>query len=181
MFLFSKGIKLIKIGNVKLSIDSKHYIIYDPLNLNLLEYDLKGKFKRIVLKAEEHLGNVLAFDFTGDHIITSEVIFNKRTLLEVQRAKAKSQMNLRLGIKLNDGFCSKAEENAKNISKAHVFKMKLFRYMDCPCHRNMDTTINLNEYSKTVKSATDLGHFQKSLSFLENDDFGVDFMKSQQF
>lgn len=155
--------------------DSKHYIIYDALNLNLLEYDLEGKFKRVVLKAEEHLGNVLAFDFAGDHIITSEVIFNKRSLLEVQRAKAKSQMNLRLGVKLNDGLSSRAEENAKNISKAHVFKLKLFKYMDCPCHKNMETTMNLNEFSKTTKSAT----FQKSLSFLENDDF--DFMKSQQF
>ncbi len=145
-----------------------------------MEYDLKGKFKRIVLKAEEHLGNVLAFEFNGDHIVTSEVVFNKRTLLEVQRAKAKSLANLRMGAEATNGQTAD-EAKTKNISKAHVFKLRLFRYMDCPCHKNMDSTVDLKEYSKQIDSACKDGHFQRSLNFLENDDFNYSFAKSLHF
>ncbi len=62
-----QGIRLTRVTSVKLSLDSKHFLIFDSLNLNLLEFDLSGRFTRIVLKAEERLGQVLAFDFNESH------------------------------------------------------------------------------------------------------------------
>jgi hypothetical protein len=126
-----QGIRLTRVTSVKLSLDSKHFLIFDSLNLNLLEFDLSGRFTRIVLKAEERLGQVLAFDFNGDHLVTSEIDPNKRSLLEEERKRTKSSQDLSL-----EGTLSEIER--RKLSKAHVFKLRTFRYMECQCHRHLD-------------------------------------------
>ena len=68
------GICLSKTLWIKLSLDFQYLMLFDAINANLLEFDLNGKFKRIIIKAEERLGNCLAMDFSGDrqHLFVSE-------------------------------------------------------------------------------------------------------------
>ena len=128
------GISLTKVGAIKLSLDLRHLLIYDSMNLCLLEYDMTGKFKKVILKSENHLGNLLAFDFSSDrqHIITTEVELLKRSvdldeptlieMLESTNPLEKEYLSL-----------------MKKRSKKYVFKLKTFRYQDCMCHRHLNT------------------------------------------
>lgn len=173
---YSPGIKLNRIGCVKLSIDSKHFLVFDALNLNLLEYDCQGEFQRIVLKAEEHLGKVLAFDFNGDHLVTSEIFTNRNSIFDYQKKKNISTNLSKSAIGLHDES-TRHETHKRELSKAHNFKLKLFRYMNCQCHKHLDVNQSLNEFRKLPKSGVDL---RKSLSVIENDDFET-FAKSLHF
>ena len=76
---YSESVCLADVKLIRLAMDPNYLIIYDSLNLNLLEFDLKGKFHRIVLKAENHLSNVLAFDYSSDkqHLISCDFEINR--------------------------------------------------------------------------------------------------------
>ncbi len=130
-----------------MSLDSKHFMIFDSLNLNLLEFDLNGKFSRIVLKAEERLGQVLAFDFNGDNLVSSELVWNKRGILE---QKCKSSLDLN---KLNDGLTWSETEKIK-LSTAHLFKLKKFSLAES------NETTNNHQTAKEYET-----NFTKSFNF----------------
>ncbi len=133
------GICLVRIAVVKLSLDLKHFLIYDALNINLLEYDLNGRFVRIIIKAEERLGNILSFDFSGDrqHIITSEIHFNKRNISTTNRTN-KQLINI-----------SNIDLHQRNRSMANLFKLRIYKFMNCECHRNMNKRPTLNDLAKS--------------------------------
>ena len=151
------GICLCRIGIVKMSLDLKHFLIYDALNINLLEYDLKGNFKRIVLKAEERLGNLLAFDFSGDrqHLISYEIHFSRR--------KIPNQSNKFVS--------SEQQQQQRNRSMAHLFKLRTYKHTNCECHRNMNKKENLNDFAKN-------NQFNQSYNFLSNEPSITTFSKS---
>jgi len=124
------GICLTKISCIRLSLDLKKIWLFDTININLLEYDLNGNFLRIVLKAENHLGSVLAFDFSGDrqHLVTSECSIDH----SLSRKRANKGLN--------------AQSTRTNLSNQNfVFKLKSYMYRDCECHRHLNS-------SKTSKS-----------------------------
>lgn len=151
------GICLSRIGIVKLSIDLKHFLVYDTLNVNLLEYDLNGIFIRIILKAEERLGNLLAFDFSGDrqHLITSEIHFNKRKITQTKSA----------------GNISAFEQQQRNRSNAHVFKLRIYKYTNCECHRSLNKHETLKDFAKS-------NNLNQSFNFLSNEPSIATFSKS---
>ena len=76
---YSDSVCLSDIKLMRLAMDPNYLIVYDSLNLNLLEFDLQGRFSRIVLKAENHLSNLLAFDYSSDkqHLITCDFQVNR--------------------------------------------------------------------------------------------------------
>ena len=76
---YSDSVSLSDIKLMRLAMDPNYLIVHDSLNLNLLEFDLQGKFHRIVLKAENHLSNLLAFDYSSDkqHLITCDFQVNR--------------------------------------------------------------------------------------------------------
>jgi hypothetical protein len=152
---YMPGICLCRIGIVKISLDLKNFLIYDALNINLLEYDLKGNFKRIVLKAEERLGNLLAFDFSGDrqHLISYEVHFNRRKIPNQSKK-----------------FIS-SEQHQRNISMSCLFKLRTYKHANCECHRNMNKKENLNDFAKN-------NQFNQSYHFLSNEPSITTFSKS---
>jgi hypothetical protein len=131
--IYYPGISLSKIGSIKLSLDMRSLLIYDLQNVNILEYDLNGEFKRILLKGENHLGNVLSFDFSSDrqHLVTAEVELLERrpdlhepTLLEI--------------FENNDPHRYEFHTKQKNRSKIFNFKLKTFRHAECRCHMHLD-------------------------------------------
>jgi hypothetical protein len=126
------GISLRRIGYVKLTLDMKNLLIYDAINLCLLEYDLNGEFKRIVLRAGNHLSNLMALDFSSDrqHLVTAEVElrekkvdFDEPTLEEIYENE--------------DPHAHEHLTKMKTRSKMYTFKLKTIRYQDCPCHRTL--------------------------------------------
>lgn len=152
---YMPGICLARIGIVKLTLDLKHFLIFDTLNVNLLEYDLNGNFLRIILKAEERLGNLLAFDFSGDrqHLITSEIHFNKR--------------------RINPGkSVASLEQLQRNASMTHLFKLRTYKFMTCECHRYMEKHESLHEIAKNNTMMT------QSFNFLSNEPSIATFSKS---
>ena len=174
------GITLERIDRVKLSLDSMHFLIFDSVNLNLLEYELNGKFSRIVLKAEERLGNVLDFEFSGEHIITSEVATNKQTMYQV---RLKSTPPSLTQIKDAMGY---QDLKKRLLSKTHVFKLKTFKYMDCDCHKSMNKRPNLQELAKFgADSKHEMSNINnrivRSVSLIDNDDFETNFANSMNF
>lgn len=154
------GICLVRIAVVKLSLDLKHFLIYDALNINLLEYDLNGRFIRIIIKAEERLGNILSFDFSGDrqHIITSEIHFNKRNISTTN--KTNKQL-----IKI-----SNIDLQQRNRSMANLFKLRIYKFMNCECHRNMNKRPTLNDLAKSNQMSQSF--------FLSNEQSMATFSKS---
>lgn len=138
------GISLAAVGQIKLSLDLQSLIIFDTINLNLLEYDINtGRFKRIILKAENYLSNVLAFDFSTDrqHLLSVEVDYNKKFYFS-QVAPASDR-----GID---------QKNLLNLN-CYNFKMKLYKYMDCECHRSrLDNSKNRSTLDKSVDLNDDL-------------------------
>lgn len=154
---------------MKLSLDSKHYVLFDNLNLNLLEFNLEGKFTRILLRGEEHLGQVLAFDFNGDHLITSEIISNAQSLLQAQR---KMQSAIKLG--QANGELPYNEIHQRVLANTHVFRLKTFAYMDCACHKHLASE------SKTSRSNDNKRSNTASVGY-GGDDFDSMFAKSINF
>ena len=130
---YMPGICLAKSLWIKLSLDFQNIIIYDSINANLLEYDLNGKFCKILLKAEEKLGHVLAIDFSGDrqHLVVTEFEFN--TIKCVLNNFKPTDTSLYNELKI-----SSRDINMRNRSAMYIFKLKLYRYRECECHRHMD-------------------------------------------
>jgi len=105
------GVCLTRIGQIRLGLNLKSLVIFDVCNLSLLEYELDGTFKSILLRAEDYLGNVLAFNFTSDqlHLVTVEVASNQIMSHLIKR-------------KNHSGF---------------DFKIRTYKIMECDCHKNM--------------------------------------------
>lgn len=166
-----------RVERVKLSLDSMHFLIFDRVNLNLLEYELNGEFKRIVLKAEERLGNVLDFDFNGEHLITSEVATNKQSLYQVRLKSTPTSMTQIIDASGHHDL------KKRMLSKVNVFKLKTFKYMDCDCHKNLNKRPNLQELAKFgADSKQDFSNkIVRSVSLIDNDDFETNFAKSINF
>ena len=157
------GISLNKPTNLKLSLDFQYLLIYDSVNFNLLEYKFDGKLNKLLLKAEEHLGNVLGMDFSGDrnHLVTTEFEINPRYSL----LKPKSEPNK----KDDSNEMSSHEVDFRKRSLAYVFKLKSYRYRDCECHRHLvpksksrismgNRSANFNQSSNNFSSISDSGN-----------------------
>lgn len=164
------GITLTKVGPIKISLDLRNILIYDAINLNLLEFDFYGSFRRIVLRAENYMGNVLAFDFSSDrqHLVTAElelternVDFSEPTLIE------QFEKNIKL---------SQEEEYVlaqKKRSQLFKFKFKTLRYMDCACHRHLCGKRKLTARSRSsANSGNAKSNNPSSFSFY-NDSFNL--------
>lgn len=127
---------------LRLSLDLKSLLIYDTVNVNLLEYDLSGKFSKIVLKAENCLGNMLSFDFSGDrqHMVTCEVQQDKKSSMIDSFVEAKPE---------KDNLEYKKDFSIKFRSRNHIFKLKLYRYKDCECHRKAQPKSRLTMFNRS--------------------------------
>lgn len=124
------GICLSKIGHVRLGIDLTSLVIYDVQNLNLLVYDLaSGAFRSILLRAEEYLGNVLAFAFTADqlHLVALEVAA-VRNLLHLDRRHHQARAS---------PSSMMSHSSPSSLSAGFEYKLKLYKFMECECHKNM--------------------------------------------
>lgn len=129
------GICLSKIGQLKIGVDSKSLVIFDVGNLNMLVYGMDGKFRSILLRAEEYLGNVMAFSFTGDqlHIVTVEF-----TAMTMMANNLKNDLN------------SEAKKCLSSTS-GFEFKLRLYKIMECECHKNLVNKRNIyHEREKTA-------------------------------
>ena len=126
------GICLSTFNSIKFSIDLKKIIIFDKVNLNLIEFDLlTGKYVKVLIKAENNMANVLDFDFSGNrlHLVCIEAEANKRF-----------------------SFCSKStadlsiQAKSRFKSRGFNFKIKIYKFRDCDCHttqtKSMLTLIN---------------------------------------
>ena len=130
---YMPGICLIRSLWIKLSLDFQNIILYDSLNANLLEYDLNGKFCKILLKAEEKLGHVLALDFSGDrqHLLVTE--FEINTVKCVLNNFKPTDMSRFKELKM-----PMEDIKMRSRSAMYIFKLKLYRHRECECHRHMD-------------------------------------------
>ena len=128
---YKPGICLSQASCLKLSQDYKKFFIFDQLNLNLIEYNLKGQFERIILTAEDGLSNVLSFDYSGDreHLVTSEALFNKFK----QNTTANSLITSKLSFNQSSNF-NKQNQNLIRRSWPYEFRLKVYKYKDCNCH-----------------------------------------------
>ena len=137
------GIYLTKSLWIKLSLDFQYLIMLDSVNSNLLEYDLNGKFSKILIKAEERLGNVLAIDFSGDrqHMVAVE--------FEIDTNKSLTKNFDSISANYRKIGLSTKEIRLRNRSASYVFKLKLYRYRDCECHRHLDSR-NRNKLNKSA-------------------------------
>jgi hypothetical protein len=141
---YQPGICLYHASSFKLSKDNKKLLVFDQLNLNLIEYNLNGQFERILLKAEDGLSNLLSFDFSGDrqHLVTSEALFNKFKL----NSTASSNKKYFSITKKNDFLIKR--------SWPYEFRLKVFKYKNCECHYASNskpassrlTSLNRNTY-----------------------------------
>lgn len=126
------GICLSKFNCIKFSVDLKQIIIFDIVNLNLIEFDyMTGKYVKVIMKAENNMANVLDFEFSGNrlHLVCIEAETNKRF-----------------------SFCSESMADLRNQAKSKFksrgfnFKIKIYKYRDCDCHttrtKSMVTLIN---------------------------------------
>ncbi|CAF0907156.1 unnamed protein product [Brachionus calyciflorus] len=116
------GVCLTRFNSLKFTLDLKGLLLYDIVNLSLLEFDHhSGKFVRILLKAENHLTNLLNFDFSGNrqHLVSVEAETNKKFSL------------------CSDSTSDLSDENRyKFRSRTYSFKVKVYKYRDCECHRS---------------------------------------------
>lgn len=106
------GISLSRIGQIRIGLDLESLVIFDVSNLNLLQFDMNGRFRDILLKAEDYLGNVLAFTFSSDqlHLVAVECDVNRNFP------------------------CLLAN---RNNNSAFNFKIKSYKVINCDCHKNM--------------------------------------------
>lgn len=114
------GICLTKFNCLKFSVDLKRILVFDVVNLNLIEFDyISGKFLKILIKAENNMANVLDFDFSGNrlHLVCIEAEANKRFSLC-------SESTTDLTIDARNKF----------KSRSFNFKIKIYKYRDCDCH-----------------------------------------------
>ncbi|RNA24719.1 hypothetical protein BpHYR1_013703 [Brachionus plicatilis] len=75
------GICLTRFNCLKFSVDLKRILVFDIVNLNLIEFDyMSGKFLKVLIKAENNMANVLDIDFSGNqlHLVCIEAEANKR-------------------------------------------------------------------------------------------------------
>ncbi|RNA35334.1 E3 ubiquitin- ligase TRIM71-like [Brachionus plicatilis] len=114
------GVCLAKFNCLKFSVDLKRILVYDVVNLNLIEFDyLSGKFVKVLVKAENNMANVLDFDFTGNrlHLVCIEAEANKKFSLCYES---------------NGDLTDQARNKFK--SRSFNFKIKIYKYRDCECH-----------------------------------------------
>jgi len=142
---YMPGICLAKSLWIKLSLDFQNIIVYDSINANLLEYDLNGKFGKILLKAEEKLGHVLAIDFSGDrqHLLVTEFEMNTVKCVLNNFNPPDSNKYKELGM-------TSHEINMRQRSAMYIFKLKLYRYRECECHRHMDVKSGKGRLNKSA-------------------------------
>ena len=119
------GVCLAKIGFVKLSLEMNTFFIFDQLNSNLLEYDFEGRFKRIILNAENYLGMVTAFDFSSDrqHLLCLEAKIDRQKSLLDKRPSLQDENHLQ-----------------KFRSRNFLFHIKSYIYRPCVCHFHKKST-----------------------------------------
>jgi hypothetical protein len=144
------GICLTKISCIRLSLDFKKIVLFDTININLLEYDLNGNFLRIILKAENHLGNVLSFDLSGDrqHLITSECSIDH-------------SLSRRRGHNEFDNKSARLNLSNQNF----VFKLKCYMHTDCECHRHLNSSKLSKSPSKSPIKFEDLDEDEFELNY----------------
>ena len=104
--------------HMKQTPDNNHIVIYDSKNLCVLIYDLEGIFMKVLFHSYDCLEQLLAMTFSPEgHFITCEY--------EIRNSIIKSPSRLGTTRSLSSAFV-----------RRYIFKIKIYRYLDCDCHRN---------------------------------------------
>ena len=140
------GIDMGQARLLKLSTDTSHLVVYDALNLNLLEFDMNGSFRRMLVKATHNLTNCLAFDYNKQllfnsnrqHLITSEYELNPRYKFKYRDNAFKGNFELIAAIvrrndeelELNENYLLTNElRRTKTIEEnKYLFKLKIYSF-----------------------------------------------------
>ena len=127
------GICLERGQYLRLTPDSNYLVIYDSRNLCVLIYDINGKFNKIIFHSYDCLEQLLAMTFSPEgHFITCEY--------EVRNNVIKSSSRLQTSRALSSAYV-----------RRYIFKIKIYRYLDCDCHRNRPS-ITKKRLSQTAAS-----------------------------
>ncbi len=106
--------------------DLNNLIVYDPKNLCVIVYDLDGNFIRILFRAYDNLKHIVSMCFSPEgHFITCEY-----------EIKQNAQ---RLLNEFNRAYTS--------LTTKYIFKIRMYRYSDCECHRNLPAKIKIDPKS----------------------------------
>ena len=137
---YYSGISLVKGLHMKQTPDNNHVVIYDSKNLCVLIYDLEGNFMKIIFHSYDCLEHLLAMTFSPEgHFITSEY--------EIRDSIIKSPSRLGAARSLSSAFV-----------RRYIFKIKIYRYLDCDCHRNKPS-ITKKRLSQTASTRRILTKF----------------------
>ena len=121
-------------------VTGKSVLLFDAVNGNLLQYETtSGALIRVVLRAEDRLGHMLAYDFDASrmHLVSAEVEFaadnykrdRERTALALERDK-KSAMPPRLRTQAD-------ERQMRHKLSPYVFKLRSYMVHECGCHSQL--------------------------------------------
>jgi hypothetical protein len=150
------GIKLTKITNFQLSVDSQCLLLFDSINFNLIQYSMNGEFMKILLKGENYLGSVVKFCFSGDnqHLVAIEVSIGTKPEPKVLSQKQKRHLKEEEKKRKLQGTWKEAEPPVPNHiytdpklvkrSDDYLFKLKTFLYMNCECHSHLNKNEKVN-------------------------------------
>lgn len=116
------GVSVDRAVGLKQTPDLNHLIIYDTKNLCILVYDLNGDFIKVLLRSFDYLEQLLAVNFSIEgHLLTCEYELRNNNTNELPYVPSNKPV--------------RPVKSAVPYQKKYIFKIKIYRYLDCECHR----------------------------------------------